>query len=303
MCTFDTKTFISDLFTMILIIDSGSTKSDWVLLNEQERTYFSTIGLNPYFHSSDLVYQTVCENEGLYALKDQISAVYFYGAGCSSTELNKVIENGLKRVFQQATVMVDHDLKACAFATYQGEPSISCIIGTGSNSCYFDGKEIYEEVPALGYILGDEGSGTYFGKKLLSNYLYKLLPKHIHQAIQDQLGLTKDEIVENVYMKPDANVYLASFMKFIIQFAEDSYVKAMILEGFKHFIQIHVACYENHKQIKVHFVGSIAHLFRAELEEACNFHNVQLGQTIQKPIEGLINYHIQYILKNHTNAI
>ncbi len=288
---------------MILIIDSGSTKSDWVLLKDSGNEYFSTIGLNPYFHSEELVYNTVCENEGLNEIKSQISLVFFYGAGCSSKELNKIIENGLQKVFIHAKIHIDHDLKACAYATYEGEPSISCIIGTGSNSCYFDGKEIYEEVPALGYILGDEGSGTYFGKQLLSMYLYKLLPKHIHEAFESQTGLTKDKIVDNVYMQPNANVYLASFMKFIVQFSNDPFVKEMIYEGFKKFIQIHVACYENHKQIKVHFVGSIAHLFRNELNEACKYYQVTLGQTIQKPIDGLINYHIKYILEGQKNVI
>ena len=288
---------------MILIIDSGSTKSDWVLLKESGNENFSTIGLNPYFHSEELVYNTVCENEGLNEIKSQISLVYFYGAGCSSKELNKIIEAGLQKAFNNAKIYIDHDLKACAYATYEGEPSISCIIGTGSNSCYFDGLEIYEEVPALGYILGDEGSGTYFGKQLLSKYLYKLLPKHIHDALEAQTGLTKDIIVDHVYMQPNANVYLASFMKFIVQFSEDPFIKEMIFEGFKKFIEIHVACYENHKQIKVHFVGSIAHLFRNELDAACNYYQVTLGQTIQKPIDGLINYHVKYILEHHKNVI
>lgn len=288
---------------MILIIDSGSTKSDWVLLKDAGNEYFSTIGLNPYFHSEDLVFNTVCENEGLNAIKSQISLIFFYGAGCSSTELNKIIENGLQKVFTDAKIHVDHDLKACAYATYEGEPSISCIIGTGSNSCYFDGKEIYEVVPALGYILGDEGSGTYFGKQLLSLYLYKLLPKHIQEAFESQTGLTKDIVVDHIYKQPNANVYLASFMKFIVQFSDDPFVKEMIYEGFKKFIQIHVVCYDNHKDVKVHFVGSIAHLFRNELREACKHYQVALGQTIQKPIDGLINYHIKYILKNQKHII
>jgi glucosamine kinase len=283
---------------MILIIDSGSTKSDWVLLNGSERAYFSTIGLNPYFHSSEVVLNTICAHENLFSIRNQVQKIFFYGAGCSSLALNDIIATGLQKVFTNANIVVDHDLKACAYATFQGSPAISCIIGTGSNSCYFDGKEIYEEVPALGYILGDEGSGTYFGKLLLSNFLYKRLPQNIHQAIEEQLELTKDIIVEHVYRKPDANVYLASFMKFIVQFSEEEYVKDMIYEGFKHFVKIHVTCYPKHKDVQVHFVGSIAHIFRSELEKACKYFGVELGQTIQKPIDGLIDYHIKYILSN-----
>lgn len=275
---------------MILIVDSGSTKSDWVLLSEAGQTFFSTMGLNPYFHTEEIVYDAVMENEGLCNIREGVQKVFFYGAGCSSDALNQIIERGLKKVFTNASVVVDHDLKACAFATYEGEPSISCIIGTGSNSCYFDGEELSEEVPALGYVLGDEGSGTYFGKQLLANYLYKRLPEHIYAALET-MGLTKDEIVDKVYMQPDANVYLASFMRFIITFAEDPYIKNMIFEGFKHFVQIHVCCYKNYQEVKTHFVGSIAHLFSEELESACAFYNVNLGNIIQKPIDGLVKFH------------
>lgn len=276
---------------MILIVDSGSTKSDWVLLDDEAgQTFFCTMGLNPYFHSEEVVYNAVVENEALFQIRESVHKVFFYGAGCSSDSLNQVIERGLQKAFRNASVVVDHDLKACAFATYEGVPSISCIIGTGSNSCYFDGETLSEEVPALGYVLGDEGSGTYFGKQLLANYLYQRLPENISLALE-AMGLTKDEIVTNVYMKPNANVYLASFMQLVVKFATDRYIKNMIFEGFKHFIQIHVCCYKNYQEVKTHFVGSIAYLFREELASACTFYNVNLGNIIQKPIDGLVNFH------------
>jgi N-acetylglucosamine kinase-like BadF-type ATPase len=284
---------------MILIVDSGSTKSDWILLNNSIQTHYSTMGLNPYFHDEDTVYTAIKNQKELFAIREEVEKVFFYGAGCSSESLNLIIQNGLSRVFSKAAITVDHDLCACAYATYEGEPSISCIIGTGSNSCYYDGNEIYEEVPALGYILGDEGSGTYFGKQLLSNFLYKRLPLHIHEAFLKETGITKDEIVDNVYMQPNANVYLASFMRFIIKFQDDEYIKEMIYNGFKHFIQIHVCCYSNYKSVKVHFVGSIAHLFISELDKACSVMDVQLGKVIQKPIDGLVSYHENLLI--HSN--
>lgn len=278
---------------MHLIVDSGSTKSDWVIVDGENRHEFSTIGLNPFFHNEDSVYKAISENTELFWFRDKITHLYFYGAGCSSDTLNAIIEGGLQKVFTEAEIVVDHDLKACAYATYEGEPSICCIIGTGSNSCFYDGDNVFEEVPALGYILGDEGSGSYFGKKLLTDFLYHRVPQNIHNALVKELGITKDEIIKHVYMLPDANVYLASFMKFIFNHATDIYFKEMIYEGFKHFVEIHVCCYPNFKNYKTHFIGSIAFLFSEELKKACDFHNVKLGQIVQKPIKGLIEYHQQ----------
>ena len=276
---------------MHLIVDSGSTKSDWVIVDGENRHEYYTIGLNPFFHNEDSVYNAVSSNLELFWFKDKITHLYFYGAGCSSESLNAIIENGLKRVFTNAKIVVDHDLKACAYATYEDESSICCIIGTGSNSCFYDGKNVFEKVPALGYILGDEGSGSYFGKKLLTDYLYNKLPQNIHNALVEELNLTKDEIIKHVYMLPDANVYLASFMKFIFKHANDIYFKEMIYAGFKHFTEIHVCCYPNYKNYKTHFIGSIAFLFKNELKKACEYHGIKLGQVVQKPISGLINYH------------
>ena len=278
---------------MILIVDSGSTKSDWVVVNGLEKTYLSTMGLNPFFHSEEIVVAAVENNSELFAIRNEVSEVCFYGAGCSSDSLKAIIQRGLQRVFVAAKITVDHDLTACAYATYEGEPAISCIIGTGSNSCYFDGISVSEEVPALGYILGDEGSGSYFGKKLIASYLYNKLPEHIHTSFYTETKLTKDAIVRRVYMETDANVFLASMMKFIIKHNEDPFIKKMIFEGFKDFVEIHVLCYANYTEIKTHFVGSIAHLFKTELAEACAFHGVNLGKTIQKPIDGLLDYHHQ----------
>ena len=158
---------------MIFIIESGSTKSDWVLIDDKNnQSFYKTIGFNPYFHSSAIIDSEIRKNAELIALVDEIDRIYFYGAGCSSEELNNIVHNGLSSVFTSAKIIVEHDLLACAYATYDGSPGISCILGTGSNSCYFDGNDLIEEVPALGYVLGDEGSGSYFGKFLLSSYLY-----------------------------------------------------------------------------------------------------------------------------------
>ena len=167
---------------MVLIVESGSTKSDWVLLSpENKQDVYSSMGFNPYFHSSAVIENELRRHAELMSHAEKIQQIYFYGAGCSSSEMNDIVKLGLTNVFTNAHIHIDHDLIACAYATYSGNPSICCIIGTGSNSCYFDGETISEVVPALGYILGDEGSGTYFGKKLLSAFLYHQLPKHVEE--------------------------------------------------------------------------------------------------------------------------
>ena len=199
---------------MILIAESGSTKTDWVLIDESnEKQYFKTIGFNPFFHSTDLIVSTVQKNKELIAYSDQISKVFFYGAGCSSSDMNQIVLKAMNRLFPNADSNVDHDLLACALATYEDEPSISCILGTGSNSCFFDGENVREEVPAIAYVLGDEGSGAYYGKKLLRDYLYNKLPTDIKYGLENELKITKAAIFERVYMRPHANVYLASFIE------------------------------------------------------------------------------------------
>lgn len=281
---------------MVLIVDSGSTKSDWVLLkNSQDKALFKTMGFNPYFHNETIIANAIKQNEDLFQYADQVDQVYYYGAGASSEQLKEIVRRALKRIFNKASIIVDHDLVASAYATYTGVPSISCILGTGSNSCLFDGQGISEEVPALAYILGDEGSGSYFGKKLLSAFLYKHLPKVIHEDLVDRFGLTKDIIMENVYMMPHANVYLASFMRFIAEHKDHPWVDDMVYEGLKEFIRIHVLCYRDAKEVPVHFIGSVGYFFREQLERAASDMGITLGIVTRKPIDGLVKYHLDHM--------
>jgi N-acetylglucosamine kinase-like BadF-type ATPase len=279
---------------MLLIADSGSTKCDWALV-EGDRIVMecSTMGFNPYFHSASFILSKLQENSPLSEAAAQVTRVYFYGAGCSSQSLDKVVEEALSQFFSHASVVVDHDLLAAAYATWDGQPAISCILGTGSNSCFFDGDSLYEEVPALAYILGDEGSGSYYGKKLIAAWFYKRLPSHIHDRFKEQFDLTMEDVVEHVYTRPHANVYLASFMKFFSQFREDPWVKEMILEGMKAFLDVHVCSFPNYRTVKTHFVGSVATYFEDRLREAAAELGVNVGQVIKKPIHGLVKFHLQ----------
>lgn len=283
---------------MYFIIESGSTKSDWVLVdNKNNQSFFSTMGFNPYFHSADIIEAELKKNTEIMHLVPSIKGIYFYGAGCSSPELNEIVEEGLRRIFPTASILVEHDLLACAYATYSGKPGISCIIGTGSNSCYFDGQNLLEEVPALGYVLGDEGSGSYFGKQLLSSFLYHHLPQDIEADFIATYQLDKDQIVDRVYREPNANVFIASFMPFIAKHKENPFFSEMVYKGFKHFMQVHVCCYDNYKETEVHFVGSLSKIFEKELDKAATELGIQIASIVQKPVIGLVNYHLQYILK------
>jgi N-acetylglucosamine kinase-like BadF-type ATPase len=282
----------------ILIADSGSTKCDWLAITESgsELGEFHTMGFNPYFHDADLVEREMLANAQAKSMANQVDKVYFYGAGSSSPALCAVIQEGLQRVFTQADVHVGHDLDGAAYSTYTGETAVTCILGTGSNSCRFDGNAVTEEVPALAYILGDEGSGTWFGKKLLTAFLYRTLPQSVHADFERQYGMDKLEIIRRVYQEPNANVFLASFMTFLGKHRDHPTIQAWLDEGFKAFLDVHVACYADALQIPIHFVGSVAYHFQEELKKACHDRGYTVGNIIKKPIDGLARYHVEFIL-------
>jgi N-acetylglucosamine kinase-like BadF-type ATPase len=276
---------------MVIIIESGSTKADWLIIQGEKRYYHNTIGFNPFFHSTEIVAETLKNDQTLQDVFDLEGEIHFYGAGCSSKELNQTIENGFKTVFKNATVSVDHDLLAAGLALYRGKNVIACILGTGSNSLLFDGKNLHEEVPALGYILGDEGSGSFFGKQILTDFLYGRLPQQIDSDLR-QSGLSKDEIFRKVYMEPNANVFLASISPILIQNKELEYCQNLIRKGFDLFLDRHVLCFNDCFTTEVSFVGSIAALLASELEAVCQEKGLTVGQIIRKPIDSLANYHL-----------
>lgn len=282
---------------MKLVVESGSTKADWALVDEAGKitALFDTMGFNPFFHASEFIGKEIRKNSALSATAPNVNEVFFYGAGCSSDHYKQIVAHGLMLVFTNASIHVDHDLVAAAYSTYQGKPCISCIIGTGSNSCYFDGHTLYEEVPALAYILGDEGSGSYLGKKLLADYLYKKLPKTIEEDFEDTYILSKAIIFENVYQKPHANVYLASFTPFVHKHRANPHFHKMVYDGMKLFLQNHVCCFPDYQNTPVYFVGSVAYHFSDILQEAARDLNVTISGIIKHPVEHLVEYHVNYL--------
>jgi N-acetylglucosamine kinase-like BadF-type ATPase len=280
----------------ILIADSGSTKCDWALTDEKGNRFgiFQTRGLNPYFHDPDFIEKELNNNADLSAIATEIQHVYFYGAGSSTIEMCRIMEEGLRRFFPHAELLIDHDLVGSAYATYDGEPCMACILGTGSNSCYFDGNEVTQDVPSLAYILGDESSGSWYGKILLREYFYHLLPEDLKTAFEASYSPSKEEIIDRVYRQPHANVYLAGFMKFIGEHKDHPHVRNWVVSGMVHFIEMHVKTFSVWRDVKVHFVGSIGQVFEPCLREAAERTGIQLGKIIRKPIDALVDYHVRY---------
>ena len=276
---------------MIIIAESGSTKTNWLTEN---RELYETIGFNPLFFSSEDIYRELMKQEQLKALKDRVTQVLFYGASCSSDDRKKIVYDSLEKYFPKAeSIKVDHDMNAAAFATYTGVPGIACILGTGSNSCLFDGKNVYEEVPALGYLLGDEGSGAYFGKKLLALFLYHELPEATAKMLKEDYGLEKEKIFDAVYKKPHVNVYLASFAKVLTDSPDKEFMEKFAEEGFAEFFRHHVCCYENYRQYPVHFVGSIAYHFKDVLKKVAGKFGSELGIVDKNPVYRLLDWHLK----------
>ena len=282
---------------MIYLAESGSTKTDAVLLSDsgEELERFPHIGLNPYFYDSDMISAELRKVPQLMENACQINQVYFYAAGSSSEFLANRLREGLSSVFEKAEVHVDHDLMACAYATYSGEPGISCILGTGSNSVYFDGKEIAHSNSGMGFILGDEGSASYIGKRLLRGYFYKRMPEEFRENFARQYRLDKDHVIKKVYQEEHANVYLASFAPFASENIRHPFFWEIVFSGFKEFLENHVLCFPQAREVPVHFVGSIAWYFSEILGNVMDHMDLKPGSIVQKPLDKLIEYHRKYI--------
>jgi glucosamine kinase len=279
---------------MILISDSGSTKADWVAVSEGKIIEeFSTRGFNPFFHNKTFITGELSANEGLSRICDKVAAVYFFGAGCSSPERNEIVAEGLRSFFKNAIVSVEHDMLGCALSVCDGQPGLACIIGTGSNICFFDGRYIGSTRHGLGYVLGDEASGSYFGKKLLAWYIYGLLPSHLENAFRAQYQLGKEDIIRKVYSEPNPNVFLAGFATFLSDHGADPFIRNLIRNGIDEFFETNVKAYQESKTYPVHFAGSIAHFFSDVIREVATSKNIKSGNIIRKPISGLADYFIK----------
>jgi len=267
---------------MILIADSGSTKCTWALCSKtkEEVQYFSTIGFNPYFTSKEKMISHLEQSE-LNSFANQIETVYFYGAGCSSAEMCNKIQNAIQQFFNNANVSVKHDLDAACIATFNGSKNICCILGTGSNSCFYDGEHIVEAAPSLGFIVGDEASGNYFGKKILQLYFNNKLSEELADKLEKEYGLTLQDYNENIYHNERPNRYLATFFKFLAENKSEATFQKIIQNGLREFFDLHICCFTNYKNYPINFIGSVAYFLEEEIMQVAKEYGCKVGEIIK----------------------
>ena len=276
---------------MILIADSGSSKTDWRVIDDQgEIRQFRTVGFNPFYQSPDEMREGM-QTQELLQLMGKVGQVFFYGAGCTSDNNRAVVTQTLKSFYERADIHVDHDLMAAARATCGHQPGIACILGTGSNSGDYDGVEIVANRPSPGYLLGDEGGGSYIGRHFLQDFIYDDMPAHVRELVIEEYGITSLIIQENVYQKPFPNRYMASFCNFISQHKADPYCYLLYYNGFKDFFHRHVMRYGNYQEKPVSFVGSIAYHNSDILRKVAADLGIQVKIILETPIAGLTLYH------------
>ena len=278
---------------MILIADSGSTKTDWcVVENGQPIQQISTKGINPFFQSEEEISNEIATSLLPQLKTNALDAVYFYGAGCGFPDKIAMVHRAITKHLQiKREVEVNTDMLAVAHGLCQHEAGIACIMGTVSNSCYYDGKQIVSNVSPLGFILGDEGSGAVLGKLLVGDILKNQMTPELKEKFLKQFGLTPADIIDHVYRKPFPNRFLASLSPFLAQNIDEPCIHALVLGSFKSFLKRNVMQYENFRNSKVHFIGSVAFYYKTILAEAAQEMNIQLGTIIKSPMEGLIKYH------------
>ncbi len=274
-----------------LICDSGSTKAEWCLLDGKKRKIVTTQGLSPYFLNTQQI-QQVIEKELLPKIKNiAVEEVFFYGTGCSNPENVKSVKKAISTVFTKAKIAVDHDLMGAAKALCGRDKGIACILGTGSNSCFYNGKKIVKNSPGLGYVLGDEGSGAYLGKKVIQYFLYTTFDEDLMDRFNAKFATNSIEILNKVYKQPLPNRYLASFVPFLTENRGHYMIENIIEDAFNDFFFNHVYKYRESWLMPINFVGSVAFGFKDVLKEMCSAYELQLGIVIKKPMDGLIKYH------------
>ena len=277
---------------MILIADSGSTKCSWVLCDNQGDVIkeINTIGFNPNLINENSL-QLILEESVLTKYKESIKDIFFYGAGCTSDNNNMIIQKPLQKLFCNARVSIKHDLEAACYAMYNGSPNITCILGTGSNSCYYNGQDIKEQSPSLGFLIGDEASGNYFGKEILHLYFNNLMPKELKEKFEEDYEHNLSTIKKNIYNNTRSNAYLASYFPFVSENKEHPSIQVLINKGLDVFFELHICCYKQHKEIEINFIGSVAHYLSNEIKETAKKYGCRIGDIIQKPIYRLIKIH------------
>ncbi|MDB5133484.1 MAG: N-acetylglucosamine kinase [Mucilaginibacter sp.] len=280
---------------MIIIADGGSTKTNWCLVTEEgKKVYFNTEGYNPYFSSTAYIVQSLMENLPSDLEKNEITEVNYYGAGCSTDEMRKIVSDAMKAVFTKARVYIGHDLLAAARALLGTSEGFAAILGTGTNTCIYNGREVVNNIDSGAYILGDEGSGCYIGKKLLTDYLRGYMPEPVRKLFWETFKLTPDDVNEQVYTQPRANRFCASFSKFVYDNnVHIEYSRNLVRTSFEDFFRNLVTHYPNYQKYTFNCIGSVGYNFRNVLEEIVTENGMVVGNIIRSPIDNLVKYHLE----------
>ncbi len=274
-----------------LIADSGSTKTEWCLLSGGKKKKINTQGLSPYFLSGNQM-KEIIKKELISKIKNAApDEIFFYGTGCSNPANVKIVKDALKSVFTGSKIMVDHDLMGAAKSLCGNKKGIACILGTGSNSCFYNGKKIVKNSPGLGYVLGDEGSGAYLGKKVIQYFLYNTFEPELIDRFRAKFNTNVNEILDAVYKQPLPNRYMAGFASFLAENRGHYMIENIIEDGFNDFFFNHIYKYRESWTMPINFVGSVAYGFRDVLADMCNTYELQLGKVLKDPMEGLIQFH------------
>lgn len=283
---------------MIAIVDGGSTKCDWVILDNAGNLKLKTetTGFNPNVLHRELIGEELRKSSELMQLQHALKKIFFYGSGCGTAANQQLVKEELEAIFLSAEITVKEDMTAAAYSAYRGKPAIVCILGTGSNSCFFDGEKIRLELPSLGFLIGDEGSGSAIGKQLLRRYFMKKLPADLSDKFRNTYNLSVEDALKNMYHNPKANAYLAGYNKFVVEHKMHPYFQNMVFDEMKNYLEYQVLPYEEAKQSEINFIGSIAYYYEDILRAAAAELNLKVGHIVQKPIESLVDYHRKYIL-------
>ncbi|MDX8340127.1 hypothetical protein SLH46_13090 [Draconibacterium sp. IB214405] len=275
---------------MIVIADSGSSKTDWLFISPEKEFSINSPGINPFFQQSDEIFATLSSTFNNIN-KETVSEVFFYGAGCIKGKNDHVVSDALQKLFTQASVFVEDDMLGAARAVLGNSTGITCILGTGANSCLYNGTEIIDKVPTLGFILGDEGSGAYLGKLFINDYFKRAIPVDLKQKMESELHLELADVLNSVYRQEYPSRYLAKFSAFLGQNKNHIYVQNLIKRSFTDFFFKNIERYDNYKNHSVNFVGSIAYHYSDLLKEVAFNRQIEIGNIIEKPINGLKKFH------------
>ena len=279
---------------MDLIVDSGATKADWIALDNNGKIAFSTktLGLNPHVLTTHILRERIINNFEIFKNRQSFKNIYFYGAGCSvKTSIDRMYRV-FDDIFGNCKFIIKEDTYAAVYASAKiGEKSIVCILGTGSNCTFFDGKNAKQYIISLGYILMDEASGNFFGKQLLRGYYFHEMPSELSKKFENIYNLNPDNVKEFLYKKESPNAYLAKFAQFLINNKSNKYMRTIIDKGLDRFIRHQILQFEEAKEIPVHFVGSISYFLRDEIKSKLESYGLTMGNVVKRPIDKLVQFH------------